>query len=76
MLVKKASTSKLARWRSMFWVSTKVKESLTVNSFCVISGKTGPKNFTSLFAGVSISEKIGLNGGNPFVRGLCTLANP
>ena len=43
MLVNKASTSKLAIWRSLFWVkilSTKVKESLTANSFCVISDRT------------------------------------
>ena len=53
-----------------------MKESLTVNSFCVISDRTGTKNFASLYVGVPIAERIGLNGGNPFIRGLCTLADP
>ena len=34
------------------------------------------KIFASLYVGVPIAEKIGLNGGNPFIRGLCTLADP
>ena len=56
--------------------STKVKESVTVNSFCVTSDRTGTKNFASLYVGVPIAERISLNGGNPFRRGLCTLADP
>ena len=79
MLVNKASTSKLAIWRSLFWVkkisSTDVKESLTVNSFYVISDRTRTKNFASLYVGVPIAERIGLNGGNPFVRDLFTLVD-
>ena len=53
--------------------STKVKESLTVNSFCVMSDRTGTRNFASLYVGVSIAERIGLNGGNTFIRGLFSL---
>ena len=53
-----------------------MKESLIVNSFCVISYRRGTKNFASLYVGVPIAERIGLNGGNPFIRGLCTLADP
>ena len=44
MLVNKASTSKLAKQRSLSWVKiswTKIKGSLTVNSFCVISDRKG-----------------------------------
>ena len=79
MFVNKASTSKLAIWRSLFWAkisSTKVKEPLTVNSFWVISDRTGTENFGSLYVGVPIAEIIGLNGDNPFTRGFCTLADP
>ena len=46
MLVNKVSTSKLAIQRSLPWVkvsSTKTKEFLTVNSFCVISDRKGTK---------------------------------
>ena len=53
-----------------------MKESVTVNSFCVTSDRTGTKNFASLYVGVPIAERISLNGGNPFRRGLCTLADP
>ena len=63
----------------MFWVkisSAKVKESLTVNWFCVTSDRTAAKFFASLYVGIPIAERIGLNGGNPFIRGLCTLADP
>ena len=49
-----------------------MKESLTVNSFCVISDRTRTKNFASLYVGVPIAERISLNGGNPFIRRLCT----
>ena len=59
----------------MFWVkisATKVKESFTVNSFCVISDRTGTKHFASLYVGVPIAERIGLNGGNPFIK-VCAL---
>ena len=49
-----------------------MKESLTINSFCVISNKTGTKNFASLYVGVPIAERTGLNGGNPFIR-VCAL---
>ena len=55
--------------------STKVKKSFTVNSFWVISDRIGTKNFASLYVGVPISEKIGLNVGNPFIMVLCTLAD-
>ena len=53
-----------------------MKESFTVNSSCVISDRTGTKNFASLYVGVPIAERIGPNGGNPFIRGLCPLADP
>ena len=53
-----------------------MKESLTVNSFQVISDRTGTKNFANLYVGVPIAERISLNGGNPFIRGLCILADP
>ena len=79
MLLNKASTSKLTIWRSLFWVnisSTKVKESLTVNSFCVISDRTGTKKFATLYVGVPIPERIGLNDSNPFIRDLYTLGDP
>ena len=36
----------------------------------------GTKNFASLYVGVPIAERMGLNGGNPFLRGLCFLADP
>ena len=36
----------------------------------------GTKNFSSLHVAVPIAERIGLNGGNPFIRGLHTLADP
>ena len=52
-----------------------MKESFTVNSLCVISDRTGTKNFASLYVGVPITERIGINGGNPFIMGLCTLAD-
>ena len=61
MLVNKASTSKLAIWRSLFWVkisSTKVKESRALNSFCVISDRTETKSFVSLYVGVPISHQL------------------
>ena len=45
-----------------------MKESLTVNSFCVISDSMGTKNFASVYVGEPIAERIGLNGGNPFIR--------
>ena len=51
MLVDKTSTSELAIQRSLSWIkisSTKVKESLTVNSFCVISDRTGTKKSANL----------------------------
>ena len=78
-MVNKPSTSKLAIWRSLSWdkiSSTKVKESLTENSFCVLSDRSGTKNFASLYVGVPIAERMGLNGSNPVLRGLCTLADP
>ena len=52
-----------------------MKKSFTVNSFWVISDRIGTKNFASLYVGVPISEKIGLNVGNPFIMVLCTLAD-
>ena len=33
------------------------------------------QNFDSLYLGVPIAERIGLNGGSLFLRGLCTLAD-
>ena len=36
----------------------------------------GSKNFTGLYVGVPAAEKIGLNDGNPFLRGFCTLTDP
>ena len=56
--------------------SANVKKSLTVNLFCVISDRTGTKTFASLYAGVSVAERIGLNGGIHLRNGLCTLADP
>ena len=53
-----------------------MKEFFTVNSFCVISDRTRTKNFASLYVGVPIAKRIGLNGGNSFIMGLCTLADP
>ena len=53
-----------------------MKESLTVNSFCVTLDRMGTKNFANLYVGVPIAERIGLNGINPFLRGLCSLADP
>ena len=79
MLVNKPSTSKLAMWRPLTWgkiSSTKVKESLTENSFCIISDRNGTKNFASLYVGVPIAERMGVNDSNPVLRGLCTLADP
>ena len=43
-----------------------------VNSFCALSHKVGTKSFTSFYVGVSIAERIYLNGGSPF-EGLYTL---
>ena len=53
-----------------------MKKSLTVNSFCVISGRTGTTSFACFYVEVAITKRIGLNGGNPFIRGLCTLGYP
>ena len=36
----------------------------------------GSKNFRSLYFGVATAERIGLNDSNPFLTGLCTLADP
>ena len=36
----------------------------------------GTKNFANMIVGVPISETMGFNGGNPFLRGLCTLVGP
>ena len=52
-----------------------MKESLTVNSFGVISDRIGTTNFASLCVGV-LAERMGLNVGNPILKGLCTLADP
>ena len=63
----------------MSWVkisSTKVKKSWSVNSFCIIPDKMGPKNFASLYAGVPTAGRIGMNGCNLFLRGLYSLADP
>ena len=43
-----------------------------VNSFCALSHKVGTKSFASFYVGVSIAERIYLNGGSPF-EGLYTL---
>ena len=75
MLANKASPSILAIQRSLSWAKiskTKVKEYFAVNSFCVLSHKVGTKSFTSFYVGVSIAERIYLNGGSPF-EGLYTL---
>ena len=79
MFVNKASTSKLAILRSLFCVkisSKIVKESLTVNSLCVISDRMENKNLASLYVGVPIAERIGMNGSNPIIKGLCISADP
>ena len=36
----------------------------------------GTKTFASLYAGVSVPERIGINGGIHLRKGLCTLADP
>ena len=36
----------------------------------------GTRNFASLYVGVPIAERMGLNDGNPFLMGLCLLAEP
>ena len=36
----------------------------------------GTKNFASFYIGIAVVERIDLNEGNPFLRGLCTLAGP
>ena len=36
----------------------------------------GTKNFASLYAGVPIAGRIGMNGCNLFLRGSCNLADP
>ena len=36
----------------------------------------GTKYFASLYVDLSITERMGLNGANPFLRGLCPLADP
>ena len=53
-----------------------MKVSSTINLFCVISDRTGTKNFASLYVGVSIAERMVMNGVNPVLRGLCTLDEP
>ena len=53
-----------------------MKESLTVNSFCVILDRKENKNFASLYVGVPIAERIGLNSVNPLIKGKWTLADP
>ena len=71
MLINRPSASKLAMKRSLFWVensSTKVKKSLTLNSFCNVSDRTGTKNITNLYVGVPIAERMNLNGGILFLR--------
>ena len=32
--------------------------------------------FAILYIGIPIAERMGLNGGNPFLSGLCTLVDP
>ena len=46
-----------------------MKESLTGNSFCAISDRTGTKKFASLYVGVAIAVRKAVNGVNPFIRG-------
>ena len=78
MLVNKASTSKLVIWRSLFWVkisSTKVKESFTVNWFCVTSDRTATKSFASFYVGIPVAERIDLNDGNPLIKSLWILGD-
>ena len=53
-----------------------MKESLTVNSICIISDRMSTKNFASLYARMSITDRMDLNGGNPLLRASCILANP
>ena len=53
-----------------------MKETLAVNSFFVISDRTMTKRFASLYVGVPVTEGIDLNGDDPFVRSLCTVADP
>ena len=36
----------------------------------------GTKNFTNFYVMVPIAERMDLDGGNPFLRGLYTLADP
>ena len=41
-----------------------------------MSDRTGTQNFASFYFAVPIAERIGLNGGNPFIRALCISADP
>ena len=67
MLVIKASTSKLAIQRPLSWVKV---------SWTKVVKRTGLKNFANFYVGVPIAERMGLSGGDPFLRGLCTWADP
>ena len=43
---------------------------METSSFCVLSDRMETKRFASFYVGMPTAEKIGLNGGNPFLRGL------
>ena len=43
---------------------------METSSFCVISDRMETKRFASFYVGMPTAEKIGLNGGNSFWRGL------
>ena len=54
----------------------KLNENLIVYLFLVNGSKIGTKYFASLYVGVCKADKIGLKGGQPLTRFLCTLQEP
>ena len=77
MLVKSDSISKLAitSFKSKLWsFSAKVKESLIVYSLVVRGSTIGTNNLASLYVGVPMADKIGLQDGRPSLTILWTLA--
>ena len=79
MLVKRVSTSKLAKIQlasTLTTSSANENESWTVNSLTVKGDKIGTKNFARLYVGVPIADKMSRKEGQLSIIGLCTLALP
>ena len=79
MLVNRLSTSKLAMIQlasKLATSSANENESWAVNSLTVKGNKIGTKNFTRLYVGVPIADKMGRKEGQLSMIGLCTLALP